>query len=422
MRVVEPRGPPAGRRRARPRRTGRASAGASGPGAADGRRTVPSAPRRARSSSPGEIQVDPAFQRGRPPLFPPGRRGRRVPAGEAVQRWPAPQRAQPARRPRPRPPDRPSGPVRGTTPPPRTGGGRPGRAAPAGRLGKRARRLAVPQDLGDPRRRDDVSGVQGEERRQQPVLTPPSCFGAPPTRTSTGPSGRICSGSRYRAGYRPQQGTVRCPAVRRSVQDRVSAGLQARPRQACPLPGRGGTSRGAGHDRKDQAAGRRGGRGPRRERGLALVPGTPAEAGTVAACTSFWGSSPDMARIVCRESDFDHTLWSQNHVYHGLGQIGTPAVDGAGTSWDSCVNGRPGRHPRAPDAAASVLRLPTRREDSPGTSEATSKAPRSARPGTTCPATTGGRPLRPPVTTTTASGTHPAATERRRSARRSARR
>jgi hypothetical protein len=135
------------------------------------------------------------------------------------------------------------------------------------------------------------------------------------------------------------------------------------------------------HDRKDQAAGRRGGRGPRRECGLALVPGTPAEAGTVAACTSSWGSSPDMARIVCRESDFDHTLWSQNHVYYGLGQMGTPAVDGAGISWDSCVNGRPGRHPRAPDAAASVVRLPTRREDSPGTSEATSNAPRSASPG-----------------------------------------
>ncbi|MCW2568402.1 MAG: hypothetical protein JWN54_2499 [Mycobacterium sp.] len=97
--------------------------------------------------------------------------------------------------------------------------------------------------------------------------------------------------------------------------------------------------------------------------GLVLVPGAPAQAGTIAACTtpsppswwatrlqqaadnpnddvpSSWGTSLNLARIVCRESDFDHTKWSQNHVYYGLGQMGTPAIDGAGISWDSYVNG-----------------------------------------------------------------------------------
>ena len=96
--------------------------------------------------------------------------------------------------------------------------------------------------------------------------------------------------------------------------------------------------------------------------GLALVPGT-AEAGTIAACTnpsppswfstrlqeaaddpndsvpSSWGSSLNLARIVCRESDFDHTRWSGDHAHYGLGQMSTDAVAGAGISWNSYVNG-----------------------------------------------------------------------------------
>jgi hypothetical protein len=246
VRVVEPRGPPPGRRRARPRRTGRASAGASGPGAADARRAVPSAPRRARSSSPGEIQADPAFRRGQPPLFPPGRLGLRVPGrGYRAALARATARAPPAGRPRPRPPDRPSGPVRRTAPllelaevdpdgrHPQVASGNVRGGSPSPRIS--AIRAVVTTSPACRAR----SASSNRSRRR------PSCFGASPTRTSTGPTGRISTGCRYRAGYRPQQGTVRCSAVRRSVQDRVSAGLQARPRQACPLPGQGGTSRGA---------------------------------------------------------------------------------------------------------------------------------------------------------------------------------
>jgi hypothetical protein len=96
--------------------------------------------------------------------------------------------------------------------------------------------------------------------------------------------------------------------------------------------------------------------------GLALAPGSPAEAGTIAACTtpsppswwatrlqeaadypgdsvpSSWGSSLNMARIVCRESDFDHT--ARNGQYYGLGQLSPESLAAySGFSWDSYVNG-----------------------------------------------------------------------------------
>jgi hypothetical protein len=95
---------------------------------------------------------------------------------------------------------------------------------------------------------------------------------------------------------------------------------------------------------------------------LTFVPGTTAEAGTIEACwnpsppgwfstrlqeaadypgdsvPSSWGDSLNMARIVCRESDFDHT--AQNGQYYGLGQLSPTSLAAySDFSWDSYVNG-----------------------------------------------------------------------------------
>ncbi|MGB9376390.1 MAG: hypothetical protein WCB04_02645 [Mycobacteriales bacterium] len=95
--------------------------------------------------------------------------------------------------------------------------------------------------------------------------------------------------------------------------------------------------------------------------GIALVGVSPAQAGTIQQCTnpsppswwatrlqeaadnpndsvpSSWGSSLNMARIVCRESDFDHT--ARNGQYYGLGQMSQTSVEARGVSWDSYANG-----------------------------------------------------------------------------------
>jgi len=95
---------------------------------------------------------------------------------------------------------------------------------------------------------------------------------------------------------------------------------------------------------------------------LALLPATAAHAGTIAACTnpsppswfatrlqeaadypgdsvpSSWGSSLNMARIVCRESDFRPD--AQNGQYYGLAQLNQADVAAyTGFSWNSYVNG-----------------------------------------------------------------------------------
>jgi hypothetical protein len=83
--------------------------------------------------------------------------------------------------------------------------------------------------------------------------------------------------------------------------------------------------------------------------GLAVVAAAPAQAGTIAACTSpsppswwatrlqeaadnpndsvpsSWGTSLNISRIVCRESDYNH--YASNGQYYG------------GFSWNSYVNG-----------------------------------------------------------------------------------
>src|SRR6195952_2723323 len=96
--------------------------------------------------------------------------------------------------------------------------------------------------------------------------------------------------------------------------------------------------------------------------GLSLLGATSADAGTIAACTnpsppswwatrlqeaaddpndsvpSSWGTSLNIARIVCRESDFNHD--AANGQYYGLGQLNSYDVSTYGNfSWNSYVNG-----------------------------------------------------------------------------------
>ena len=96
--------------------------------------------------------------------------------------------------------------------------------------------------------------------------------------------------------------------------------------------------------------------------GLALVAAAPAQAGTIAACTSpsppswwatrlqeaadnpndsvpsSWGTSLNISRIVCRESDYNHS--ASNGQYYGLGQLNEYDVTTyGGFSWNSYVNG-----------------------------------------------------------------------------------
>src|ERR1700712_4714594 len=96
--------------------------------------------------------------------------------------------------------------------------------------------------------------------------------------------------------------------------------------------------------------------------GLSLLAATSADAGTIAACTnpsppswwatrlqeaagdpngsvrSSWGTSLTIARLVCRESDFNHA--ASNGQYYGLGQLNSYDVATYGKfSWNSYVNG-----------------------------------------------------------------------------------
>jgi hypothetical protein len=53
---------------------------------------------------------------------------------------------------------------------------------------------------------------------------------------------------------------------------------------------------------------------------------------------SSWGTSLNISRIVCRESDYNHT--ASNGQYYGLGQLNQADVAAyTGFSWDSYVNG-----------------------------------------------------------------------------------
>ncbi len=95
---------------------------------------------------------------------------------------------------------------------------------------------------------------------------------------------------------------------------------------------------------------------------LTVLTTAPAGAGTIAQCTnpsppswwstrlqeaadypgddvpSSWGDSLNMARIVCRESDFNYQ--AQNGQYYGLAQMSQASVASvASFSWDSYVNG-----------------------------------------------------------------------------------
>ncbi len=94
---------------------------------------------------------------------------------------------------------------------------------------------------------------------------------------------------------------------------------------------------------------------------IAVMPASPASAGTIAACTnpsppswfytrlqeaanntndsvpSSWGTSLNMARIVCRESDFRPT--ASNGQYYGLAQMSQTSAGAEGVSWSSYVNG-----------------------------------------------------------------------------------
>lgn len=95
---------------------------------------------------------------------------------------------------------------------------------------------------------------------------------------------------------------------------------------------------------------------------VSVLQAAPASAGTIAACTnpnppswwatrlqeaadypddsvpSSWGTSVNIARIVCRESDFNYQ--ASNGQYYGLAQMSrTSVADYTGFSWDSYVNG-----------------------------------------------------------------------------------
>ncbi len=52
---------------------------------------------------------------------------------------------------------------------------------------------------------------------------------------------------------------------------------------------------------------------------------------------SSWGTSLNIKRIFCRESDFRPT--ATNGQYYGLGQMSPASVSPTGVSWDHYVNG-----------------------------------------------------------------------------------